>query len=182
MICSRTDSASSWCRPRHCRPASCSALGRLMRKVVAWWPADQDADKQHEANEGRARVTVPEQHRPKDGDCACGEYGSGQYHGGSYRAVEQVADRAGGTAPSAGRSSSARRASLRLCGRRRRRCREVVRQVLMFGHMSSLKLSPSVCFTADARESAGQKVDKADIYARFSVSLCVKQRSAVGCV
>lgn len=78
-----------------------SALRGLGRKVDTWWPTDQDADEQHEANEGRARVAVAEQYRPQYSDRAYREHHSGQRYGGNHWAVQQVADRAGRAAPSA---------------------------------------------------------------------------------
>ena len=57
-------------RPRPAQPARRVSDQRARRKVVTWWPTDQDADKQHEANEGRARVAVAEQYRPQYSDRA----------------------------------------------------------------------------------------------------------------
>jgi hypothetical protein len=88
-------------------PPDGSALGRLGRKVVTWWPADQDADEQHEADEGRARVAVAEQYRPQYSDRAYREHHSGQRYGGGHWPVQQVADRAGRAAPSADGHSAA---------------------------------------------------------------------------
>jgi hypothetical protein len=69
----------------------------------------------------------PRRYRPQYGDRAHREYDSGEHYGCSYRSVQQVADRTGGTAPPAHGCSPTDRASppLRIPWRGRR-CRESV--------------------------------------------------------
>jgi hypothetical protein len=97
--------------------------------------------------------------------------------------VQQVADRAGRAAPSADGHGTANWPVLGDAGTGRRPCRRTARVLAYrFIHTPSLKVPRSVRFTAEPCETAGQKVDKGDIYAGFRVSACVKRQWAVGCV
>lgn len=157
-----------------------SALRVLGRKVVTWRAAEQDADEQHEPDEGRARVAVTEQHRPQHGDRAYRGHHSSQRHNSRYRAVQQVAGQAGRAAPPADGHSAADGPGPGT-GHRRGRCTARV-LACKFIHAPSLVASRSVRFTVDARETAAQKVDKDGIYARFRVLACDKRQPAVGFV
>lgn len=157
-----------------------SALRGLGRKVVTWRPAEQDADEQHEPDEGRARVAVAEQYRPQHGGRAYRSDHSGQRYGSRYRAVQQVAGQAGRAAPPADGRSAADGPGPGSGYRRDRRTARVL--ACKFIHAPSLVAPRSVRFTVDARETAAQKVDKDGICARFRVSACDKRQSAVGFV